>query len=133
MRSHQKIVRVIGWLAAVCLLIALAAGTVFAGEVLEFDIHTERMLNYLADPDAANVFEYAKGAKDYSKPEKLVCDFSQDEGIGESETYVFQKSADAAFTDPLTVTGLEKKEYELVNLLLGEHFFYIIYYFINSF
>ena len=98
--------------------------TVFAGEVLEFDIHTERMLNYLADPDAANVFEYAKGAKDYSKPEKLVCDFSQDEGIGESETYVFQKSADEAFTDPLTVTGLEKKEYELVNLLLGEHFFW---------
>jgi len=95
-----------------------------AQESMQFDMHSERMLNYLADPDVANVFEYAKGAKDYSKPEKLVCDFSGDEGIGESETYIFQKSADEAFYEPMTVMGLEKKEYELMNLFLGEHFYW---------
>lgn len=112
-------------LPALCLAVVLCllcAGAAMAQT--EFDIHTERQQQYLNDPDLTNVLAYAKGAKDYSKPEALVCDFSEDEGIGESETYILQKAHDPGFADAVTITGLKEKSYDLYNLLLGEHFYW---------
>lgn len=93
------------------------------GKVVEFDPHTDNQQAYLADEDPENISAYA-GEMNESQPKALICDFSNDEGIGESETYIFQKSADESFSDPVTITGLTDKYYALYNVLLGEHFYW---------
>ena len=108
---------------ALCLAAVLCFSSYAATEPMTFDIHTEKQQAYLNDPDPANVFEYAKGAKDYSQPEALKCDFSED-GIGESETYLFQKAGDPEFTEAVTIEDLSEPSYDLYNLKLGEHFYW---------
>ena len=122
--KRQKITGLI--LAAVSAVL-LTVSVAQAGEIVDtvtFDFHTEKQAAYLNDPDPGNIFEYAKGLKDFSQPEALVCDFSGDEGIAESETYIFQKASEPDFADAVTVTDLSKKSYDLYNLKLGERFYW---------
>lgn len=88
------------------------------------DIHTDLQYGYLKDENLENVYAYANGVMELSRPKAIVCDFSQDEGIGEASSYIIQKSATADFEDPVTVTGLKEKKYGFYNLKLGEHFYW---------
>lgn len=93
------------------------------GGVFEFDMHTEAQKAFIASGDWPSAETYAPDGEK-SHPKALICDFSEDEGIGEAEEYIFQKAADEAFTDPVTVEGLTEASYELYNTKLGEHFFW---------
>ena len=88
------------------------------------DIHTTLQYKYLNDENITNVYTYANGVSELSRPKAIVCDFSADKGIGESSTYIIQKSTTADFADPITVTGLTEKKYEFYNLKLDEHFYW---------
>lgn len=88
------------------------------------DIHTTLQYKYLNDENITNVYAYANGVSELSRPKAIVCDFSSDKGIGESLTYIIQKSTTADFADPITVTGLTEKKYGFYNLKLDEHFYW---------
>ena len=94
-----------------------------SGNAFAFDIHTESQKEFIEKADWPSAVEYAPDGE-FSHPKALVCDFSADEGIAEAESYIFQKAADADFTDPVTVTGLPEKTYNLYNVMLGEDFFW---------
>ena len=122
----KRIVR--GLALALALAAAAGGGALAAGEAVlrtapENDFRTDQQYSYLTDPDVGNVFAYARGAEQLSRPEGIVCDFSGD-GIGEAETYVIQKASSADFADAVTVKGLRGKSHAFHNLLLGEHFFW---------
>lgn len=88
------------------------------------DIHTTLQYKYLNDETITNVYAYAAGVSELSRPKAIMCDFSADSGIGESTAYIIQKSASADFADPITVTGLTEKKYGFYNVKLGEHFYW---------
>ena len=88
------------------------------------DIHTTLQYKYLNDENITNVYAYANGVSELSRPKAIVCDFSSDEGIGEGTEYIIQKSATADFEHPITVTGLTEKKYGFYNLKLGERFYW---------
>ena len=102
---------------------AFATGVLYDLPAGEF--HTEEQYAYIMrgrdDPNA--VFEYADGTKEMSQPDPILCEF-WDDGIPDSEWYVFQKSATPDFKDCDTVTDLALKEYEYYNAYLGEHFYW---------
>ena len=92
--------------------------------VKDNDIHTALQYGYLNDPIITNIHSYANGVEELSRPKAIVCDFSKDEGIGTSDTYIIQKSATEDFSDPITINGLTEKSYGFYNVMLGEHFYW---------
>ena len=89
------------------------------------EFHTEEQYAYIlrSRTELESVFEYAVGDREKSRPEPIVCEF-WDDGIPDSEWYVFQKSATPDFRSCETVTKLALKEYEYYNAYLGEHFYW---------
>ena len=97
----------------------------YGTEVPSNDFHTEEQYEYIlrSQDDLNAIRDYADGNAERSIPDPILCEF-WDDGIPQSDRYVFQKSATADFEDCVTVTGLVLKEYEYYNALLGEHFFW---------
>ena len=87
------------------------------------DFHTDLQYSYLMDPVIENVYAYAHGVEDLSKPKGIVCDFSGD-GVGPAQAYVIQRASAADFSDAVTVEGLTEPSYTFQNCLLGEHFYW---------
>ena len=104
---------IISILTAACLITPVYA------EAEIFDIHSEIQEAYLADEQIDNVYEYGTGKKEYSRHEPSICDFSENTGIGESETYQIEKASEPDFSDAILIEGLEEKTYKLYNLYLG--------------
>ena len=59
------------------------------------DIHTTLQYKYLNDENITNVYAYANGVSELSRPKAIVCDFSADKGIGESGNYINYTESDA--------------------------------------
>ena len=112
--------------ALLSLVLSLAALVPTYGiDVPENDFHTEEQYEYIlrSQDDLKAIYDYADGTYERSIPDPIICEF-WDDGIPQSDRYVFQKSATADFAECVTVTGLVLKEYEYYNALLGEHFFW---------
>lgn len=89
------------------------------------EFHTDLMLEYIAraGDDLEAIYDYAAGDSEKSLPDPIYLEF-WDDGVADSEWYVFQKSPYPDFSECETVTGLALKEYELNNPYLGEHFYW---------
>ncbi len=89
------------------------------------DFHTLLQYRYIIDENPENIFNYAQGDKNISKPKGNVLDFSDSINIS-SSSYIIQISSSINFDSPDTkiIKNLNKKEYILKNLQLGQ----IIYY-----
>ena len=88
------------------------------------DFHTLLQYQYILDEDPENIFNYAIGDKDLSRPRGNLLDFS--ENIFSSNSYIIQISSSKNFDSPDTkiINNLKEKEYILKNTKLGN----IIYY-----
>ena len=107
----KRIVR--GLALALALAAAAGGGALAAGEAVlrtapENDFRTDQQYSYLTDPDVGNVFAYAWGAEQLSRPEGIVCDFSGD-GIGEAEyPYISQLLREHTAPETLVQTACDK-------------------------
>ena len=88
------------------------------------DFHTLLQYQYILDEDPENIFNYAIGDKDLSRPRGNLLDFS--DNIFSSSSYIIQISSSKNFDTPDTkiIKNLNEKKYILKNRKLGE----IIYY-----
>ena len=87
------------------------------------DFHTPEQLKYIKDENPENIYLYASGNKDLSRPKGNKLDFSND--VPDSPSYVLQYSSSQYFENNKSKTiNLKKKTYYLKNLKLNQ----IIYY-----
>lgn len=86
--------------------------------VPEGDFHSKLQYDYLSDSDFENVTAYANGIQELSRPKGNILDFSAD--VADSSAYVLQYSSSPDFSAATTIEGLNKKQYRLYNLKLGE-------------
>ena len=88
------------------------------------DFHTPAQLKYIKDPKPENIFLYAHGNEDLSRPKGNKLDFSQD--VADSSSYVLQYSSSQHFENDKTKTikDLKNKIYYLKNLKLNETIYY---------
>ena len=86
------------------------------------DYRTELQSGF-ANDTLKSITLYADGSEEKSIPNAVVCDFSSD-GIGSSDSYVFQKASSIDFSDAVTVEGITDTRYEFYNPYLGEHFYW---------
>ena len=89
------------------------------------DFHTLLQYNYILDENPENIFNYAKGTKNLSRPKGNLLDFS-DSIDTSSKSYIIQISSSDDFDSPDTkaITNLNEKKYTLKNIKLEQ----IIYY-----
>jgi len=89
------------------------------------DFHTLLQYRYIIDDNPENIFNYAQGDKNISKPKGNVLDFSDSINIS-SSSYVIQISSSNNFDSPETqiITNLIKKKYILKNIKLGQTIYY---------
>ena len=88
------------------------------------DFHTLLQYRFITD-DPDNIFNYAQGAEDLSRPRGNLLDFSED--LKESSnSYVIQISSSEKFdsSDTKTIHNLKEKQYIIKNLQLGQTIFY---------
>ena len=88
------------------------------------DFHTPAQLKYIKDPKPENIFLYAHGNQDLSRPKGNKLDFSKD--VADSSSYVLQYSSSQHFESDKTKTikDLKNKIYYLKNLKLNETIYY---------
>ena len=89
------------------------------------DFHTLLQYEYLTDKNIENIFSYAKGVQDLSRPKGNILDFS--ESVKElSSSYVIQISSSENFKteDTKIIKDLKEKRYILKNLKLGQKIYY---------
>ena len=88
------------------------------------DFHTPAQLKYIKDPKPENIFLYAHGNEDLSRPKGNKLDFSKD--VEDSSSYVLQYSSSQHFENDKTKTikDLKNKIYYLKNLKLNETIYY---------
>ena len=89
------------------------------------DFHTSLQFKYILDEKPENIFNYATGNKDLSRPKGNILDFSDSINIT-SSSYIIQISSSYYFDSPDTIIiyNLKEKQYILKNIKLGQ----IIYY-----
>ena len=89
------------------------------------DFHTLLQYRYIIDENPANIFNYAQGDKNISKPQGNILDFSDSLNIS-SSSYIIQISSSINFDtqDTIIIRNLNEKEYILKNKKLSQ----IIYY-----
>ena len=88
------------------------------------DFHTLLQYKFIMD-EPENVFNYASGIEDLSRPKLNLLDFSED--IRDiSDSYVIQISSSEAFdtSDTKIINNLKEKKYIIKNLKLGQKIFY---------
>ena len=77
------------------------------------DFHTTAQLKYIKDPKPENIFLYAHGNEDLSRPKGNKLDFSKD--VADSSSYVLQYSSSQHFENDKTkiIKDLKNKIYYL--------------------
>ena len=89
------------------------------------DFHSLLQYKYILDENPANIFNYATGVRDLSRPKGNLLDFSDSIDFS-SSSYVIQISSSQDFdsSDTKIIKNLKEKSYKIKNLKLGK----IIYY-----
>ena len=89
------------------------------------DFHTSLQYRYLIDENVENIFSYATGSKDLSRPQGNILNFT-DSITESSNSYIIQISSSLFFNTPDTkiIKDLKEKYYTIKNLKLGEKIFY---------
>jgi len=87
------------------------------------DFHTYYQYLYINDSDPKNIYKYAKGIYDLSKPRGNILDFSNSINI-ESETYIIEIAENYNFSQSKKIFNLKEKKYNIKNLKLGQKIFY---------
>ena len=93
-------------------------------EIPSNDFHTLLQYKYIIDENPENIFNYAYGVEDLSRPKGNELDFS--DSVKDSNSYVLQISSSNNFDNSNTyiIKNLTEKKYILKNLKLGEKLFY---------
>ena len=89
------------------------------------DFHTLLQYEYLTDENLENIFSYARGVQDLSRPKGNILDFS--DTLKElSSSYVIQISSSEHFNteDTKIIKDLKEKRYIIKNLKLGQKIYY---------
>mgnify|MGYP002624105717 CR=1 FL=1 len=88
------------------------------------DFHTDLQYKYITDPLPENIYRYASGDSDLSRPKGNTLDFSED--VRDSFSYVIQYSSSLNFYENETtiIKDLDKKKYVIKNLKLNETIYY---------
>ena len=89
------------------------------------DFHSSLQYKYLMDENLENIFSYAKGTSDLSRPDGNILNFT--DSIKESSnSYIIQISSSLYFDTPDTkiITNLKEKQYKIKNLKLGQKLFF---------
>ena len=89
------------------------------------DFHTSLQFRYLTDENVENIFSYATGSKDLSRPQGNILNFT-DSITESSNSYIIQISSSLYFNTPDTkiIKDLKEKYYTIKNLELGQKIFY---------
>ena len=87
------------------------------------DFHTYYQYLYINDSDPKNIYKYAQGIYDLSKPRGNILDFSNSINI-ESETYIIEIAEKYNFSQSKKIFNLKEKKYNIKNLKLGQKIFY---------
>ena len=89
------------------------------------DFHTSLQYRYLTDENVENIFSYASGSKDLSRPQGNILNFT-DSITETSNSYIIQISSSLYFNTPDTkiIKDLKEKNYTIKNLKLGQKIFY---------
>jgi hypothetical protein len=89
------------------------------------DFHTSLQYRYLTDENVENIFSYATGSKDLSRPQGNILNFT-DSITESSNSYIIQISSSLFFNTPDTkiIKDLKEKYYTIKNLKLGQKIFY---------
>ena len=87
------------------------------------DFHTYYQYLYINDSDPKNIYKYAQGIYDLSKPRGNILDFSHSINI-ESKTYIIEISENYNFSQSKKIFNLKEKKYNIKNLKLGQKIFY---------
>ena len=89
------------------------------------DFHSSLQYKYLMDENLENIFSYAKGTSDLSRPDGNILNFT--DSIKESsDSYIIQISSSLYFDTPDTkiINNLKEKQYKIKNLKLGQKLFF---------
>ena len=89
------------------------------------DFHTLLQYKYILEEKPENIFNYAEGDKDLSRPEGNILDFSN--SINDSSnSYIIQISSSINFdsSDTKTINNLAEKKYKIKNLKLEQTIYY---------
>ena len=87
------------------------------------DFHTYYQYLYINDSDPKNIYKYAQGIYDLTKPRGNILDFSNSINI-ESETYIIEIAENYNFSQSKKIFNLKEKKYNIKNLKLGQKIFY---------
>ena len=87
------------------------------------DFHTYYQCLYINDSDPKNIYKYAQGIYDLTKPRGNILDFSNSINI-ESETYIIEIAENYNFSQSKKIFNLKEKKYNIKNLKLGQKIFY---------
>ena len=87
------------------------------------DFHTVFQYLYINDPDPINIYKYADGNYELSKPKGNILDFSDSINIT-FDSYIIEFSENINFENSKKVFNLPEKKYNLKNLKLGQKIYY---------
>ena len=87
------------------------------------DFHTYYQYLYINDSDPKNIYKYAQGIYDLTKPRGNILDFSHSINI-ESEIYIIEIAEKYNFSQSKKIFNLKEKKYNIKNLKLGQKIFY---------
>ena len=85
------------------------------------DFHTPVQYAYIRDEDCRNVFDYAKGVIELSRPAAINLDYSY---LGKSATYAVEYADNRNFTNSVKVKDLKTTQYGVYNLKLGQDLYW---------
>ena len=87
------------------------------------DFHTFEQYLYINDSDPINIYKYADGVFDLSKPKGNILDFN-DSIKTSAESYIIEISDNINFDNSIKVFNLKEKNYNIKNLKLAQKLFY---------
>ena len=87
------------------------------------DFHTYLQYLYINDSDPTNIYKYAQGIYEISKPKGNILDFS-DSIIDDSDSYIIEISEKSNFENSQKIFNLKQKNYIIKNLKLGQKIYY---------
>ena len=87
------------------------------------DFHTYLQYLYINDSDPTNIYKYAQGIYEMSKPKGNILDFS-DSIIDDSDSYIIEISEKSNFENSQKIFNLKQKNYIIKNLKLGQKIYY---------
>ena len=87
------------------------------------DFHTYSQYSYINDSEPKNIYKYAQGLYELTKPRGNLLDFSDSINIT-SESYIIEISEKSNFEKSQKIIDLKEKKYNIKNLKLGQKIFY---------